>query len=172
MVKKRGSNAAVAAKLANQVGSGAEALQQTSGRIAKEANKKLSSSKTRKQMQSVLVQASVVSVLLSGILNTLAGLGENPAMALVGAHTLVLGVLMGVVEFDRSRRAKKKNGAVSNGMTRGLIGERMARNLVTKSSDYTKVLALAAVEPLTFGWGGLLTAGLVSARTFMLLSRD
>ena len=138
-----------------------------------------SSKRTRKKVERVLIPLAVLTMLGNGLSNIGEALNGNVAAGMIALQSILLSFFVALVEYDRSeyrRKSKFHNGGlvagqgvISHGLTVGLVGERRARKLITKPAEFSKVLILAAVESLAFGWSGLVSTVVVGLRTAFLL---
>lgn len=153
-------------------------IQKAVKKVTDAAKDSAGSKRTMKQVERLVIPLTVVTICLNGLLNVGEALKGNGAATLVAVQTILLGLFVGLIEYDKAeyrRRSKMKYGpagnwgVVSNGLTASLTGEHRAKMLITKPVEYSKVLAIAAIESLAFGWAGLLSLSVVAVRTALLL---
>lgn len=144
--------------------------------------KTYSRKRTRKNTERLLIPLAVLAIFGNGLLNFGEAMNGNAAAGMIALQSIALSFFVALVEYDRSEYHRKskplKNGpvgalgarnAISHGLTAGLVGERRARGLVTKPTEYGKVLMFAAFESLALGWVGLVTSVVVGLRAAFLL---
>lgn len=149
-------------------------------KVAHTVETEATSNKTVKSVEKALVPCTILSIFTVGLLNVGQALSGNAAAGLVALQSLFLAFVVAIIEYDRAeyhRKSKLKYGPTGNwgvithGLTVSLVGEHRARRLIKNPVDYSKVLMLAAVESLAFGWAGVVSMLVVLARTALLLRK-